>query len=176
MTRKQSFLAVLLQIWNTQVLFCISTQLQQPAVTFARTTFSTQLQQLAVRSRRKAGTEEGKAVGVQQAEKHASQQTASTTNISGTTNKDVSSTASKTETSPRSNNTKKLFSSAVSRSEASPQDPPSSGSTRSVSSARDPESVRTGIGPAEAGGRDPQRKRARNEGRGPEVGGEGIPV
>ena len=42
--------------------------------------------------------------------------------------------------------------------------------------ARDPESLRTGIGPAEAGGRDPQRNRARNEGRELEIGGERIPV
>ena len=42
--------------------------------------------------------------------------------------------------------------------------------------ARDPESVRAEIGPAEAGERDPRRERARNEGRGPEIGGERIPV
>ena len=75
----------------------------------------------------------------------------------------ISPAASRTETSPQSNSTTKIFSS----SEASPQDPPSSGSTRSAS-ARDPESVRTG--------RDRHRKRARNEGRGPEIEGEGIPV
>ena len=42
--------------------------------------------------------------------------------------------------------------------------------------ARDPESLRAGIGPAEAGERDPRQERARNEGRGPETGGERILV
>ena len=42
-----------------------------------------------------------------------------------------------------------------------------------MASAHDPESVRAGIGPAEARERDPRRERARNEGRGPEIGGEG---
>ena len=63
----------------------------------------------------------------------------------------------------------------MSRTEASPQDPPSSGSTRTAS-AHDPENVRAGIGPAEAEERDARRERAKNEGRGPEMGGEGIPV
>ena len=42
--------------------------------------------------------------------------------------------------------------------------------------ARDPESVRAGIGTVEAGERDPRRERVRNEFRGPEIGSERIPV
>ena len=45
-----------------------------------------------------------------------------------------------------------------------------------LAAARDPKSVRAGIGPAEAGEPYPRRERATNEGRGPEIGGERIPV
>ena len=160
---------VLVQLLCCSTRTRISTQLQQAAVTLARTRISTQLQQPAVRSRKKAGTEEGKAVGVQQAEgdtrvnskqhkkKKLQQRVVGPRHLRGAT------------TAPQRS------SRAASRTEASPQDPPCSGSTRSAS-ARDPESVRTGIGPAEAGGRDPHRKHARSEGRGPEIGGEWIPV
>ena len=98
----------------------------------------------------------------------------STTNISGTTN--ISRLAI---IGPRhlrrATIAPQRSSPATSRTEAPPQDPPSSGST-CTASAHGPESVRAGIGPAEAGERDPRRERARNEGRGPEIGGERIPV
>ena len=51
----------------------------------------------------------------------------------------------------------------------------SSGSPCSAA-ARDPESLRAGIGPAEVGRRDPRRERSRNERRGPETRGERIPA
>ena len=51
----------------------------------------------------------------------------------------------------------------------------SSGSLCSAA-AREPESLRAGIGPAEAGGRNLRRERARHEGRRPDTGGQRIPV
>ena len=51
----------------------------------------------------------------------------------------------------------------------------SSGSLCSAT-ARDPESVRAGMGPAEAGERDPRRKWARIEARGPQIECEQISV
>ena len=141
----------------------------------SRTRISTQLQQPAVRSRRKAATKESKAVGTQQAEGDTRVNKQQAPQIFQAPQLNISPAAIRTETSPRSNTTAKIFCSTASRTGASPQDPPSSGSTRS-SSVRDPESVRTGIGPTEAGGRDPLQNRARNENRGPEIGGERIPV
>ena len=51
----------------------------------------------------------------------------------------------------------------------------SSGSLCSAA-AHDPGSVRAGIGPAKAGDLDPRRERAKNEGRRPDIGDEGIPL